>query len=225
MRSRDERRAGAGATDDRAQAHTLEAFAAAILLVAGLTFALQATAVTPLSASTSNQHIENQQRAVAGDLLAASAENGDLQAAILRWNPENETFASSPPEVDGEAYTRAAGPNGFDAALGGFGESLNRTFVDRRIAVNVELRHYNTTARTERRTTSLIDMGTPSDNAVTATRTVALAADANLTAPGYENSTLGGLADGTDSGAFYAAETASDPLFAHVEVRIVVWRM
>jgi len=61
-------------TDDRAQAHTLEAFAAAILLVAALTFALQATAVTPLSASTSNQHIENQQRAVATDLLATSAE-------------------------------------------------------------------------------------------------------------------------------------------------------
>jgi len=107
-------------TDDRAQAHTLEAFAAAILLVAALTFALQATAVTPLlSASTSNQHIENQQRAVATDLLATSAENGDLEAAILHWNPENETFASSPPEVDGEGYPRAAGPNGFVARSAG----------------------------------------------------------------------------------------------------------
>ena len=211
-------------TDDRAQAHTLEAFAAAILLVAGLTFALQATAVTPLSASTSNQHIENQQRAVASDLLATSAENGDLQAAILRWNPENETFASSPPAVDGDGYTRAGGPNGFEAALGGFGGTLNRTFIDRRIAVNVELRHYNTTARTERKTTSLIDMGTPSDNAVAATRTLALASDANLTAPGYENSTLGGVADETDS-EFYAADTGSGRLFAYVEVRIVVWRM
>lgn len=211
--------------DDRAQAHTLEAFAAAILLVAGLTFALQATAVTPLSASTSNQHIENQQRAVATDLLATSAENGDLAAAILHWDPENETFASSPPEVDGEGYPRAGGPNGFVAALGGFGESLNRTFVDRRIAVNVDIRHYETADRTGRNTTSLVDMGEPSNNAVSATRTVALADDANLTAPGYEESTLRGLADGTDSGEFYATETGSGPLFAHVEVRIVVWRM
>ena len=211
-------------TDDRGQAHTLEAFAAAILLVAGLTFALQATAVTPLSASTSNQHIENQQRAVATDLLTTSAENGDLEAAILHWDPENRTFASSPPEVDGEGYPRADGPNGFDAALGGFGEALNRTFVDRRIAVNVELRHYNTSARRERKTTSLVDMGTPSDNAVSATRTVALADDANLTAPGYEGATLRAVADDPDR-EFYATETASGPLFAHVEVRIVVWRM
>ena len=65
--------------DDRGQAHTLEAFAAAILIVVGLTFALQATAVTPLSASTSNQHLENQQRAVATDLLETSAANGDLR--------------------------------------------------------------------------------------------------------------------------------------------------
>ncbi|WP_123623449.1 hypothetical protein [Halorubrum sp. CSM-61] len=208
---------------NRAQAHTLEAFAAAILLVAGLTFALQATAVTPLSASTSNQHIENQQRAVATDLLATSAENGDLRDAMLHWNPENETFASSHPEF--EYYTRAAGPNGFAAALGGFGESLNRSLVDRRIAVNVDLRHYNTTDRTERETTSLIHMGSPSNNAVSATRTVALSADANLTAPGYEESTLRGLADGTDTGEFYANETGSGPLFTYVEVRIVVWRM
>jgi len=207
--------------NDRAQAHTLEAFAAAILLVAGLTFALQATAVTPLSASTSNQHIENQQRAVANDLLATSAENGDLEAAVLRWNTTNQAFASSPPEVDGPAYTQADGPNGFDAALGGFGEALNRAFADRQIAVNVDLRHYNTSARTERLTTPLIDMGTPSDNAASATRTVALADDANLTAPNHTDSTLGELSDGE----FYATETATDPLFTYVEVRIVVWRM
>jgi hypothetical protein len=212
-------------SNDRGQAHTLEAFAAAILLVAGLTFALQATAVTPLSASTSNQHIENQERAVATDFLTTSAENGDLTAAILRWDPENETFVDSPPDVDGEGYTQARGPNGFDAGLGPFGEALNRTFVERSIAVNVELRHYNTSARTERNVTSLIDMGEPSNNAVTATRTVALPDDANLTAPNYTDTTLRGLADGTDPGAFYATETASGPLYTHVEVRMIVWRM
>ena len=211
--------------NDRGQAHTLEAFAAAILLVAGLTFALQATAVTPLSASTSNQHIENQERAVATDFLTTSAENGDLTAAILRWNPENKTFVGSPADVDGEGYTQARGPNGFDPALGPFGESLNRTFIDRSIAVNVELRHYNTSARTERNVTSLINMGEPSNNAVTATRTVAPADDANLTAPNYANTTLRGLADENGSGAFYATETASGPIFTYVEVRMTVWRM
>ncbi|MFC6889576.1 DUF7288 family protein [Halorubrum trueperi] len=206
--------------DDRGQAHTLEAFAAAILLVAGLTFALQATAVTPLSASTSNQHIENQQRAVATDLLATSAENGELEAALLYWNPENETFESSHPEF--EYYTRADGPTGFGSGLGGFGEALNRTFTDRRIAANVEVRH----GRSNENRTRMVYMGSPSDNAVTATRTVTLADDANLTAPDYENRTLRRLADGTHPGAFYVrSDTAAGGVYDHVEVRIVVWRM
>lgn len=67
----------------RGQAHTLEAFAAALLLISGLIFALQATAVTPLSASTSNQHIQNQQQLIASDILTTSAENETLQDALL----------------------------------------------------------------------------------------------------------------------------------------------
>lgn len=209
----------AKSTDDRAQAHTLEAFAAAILLVAGLTFALQATAVTPLSASTSNQHIENQQRAVAGDLLATSAENGDLEAALLYWDPENETFVSSHPEF--EYYTQAEGSRGFGNELGEFGETLNRTFHDRRIAANVEVRH----GRSNENRTRMVYMGSPSDNAVTASRTIALPDDANLTAPGYENRTLRGLADETDSAFYVRSDTAAGAVYDHVEVRIVVWRM
>src|SRR6056297_4050789 len=81
---------------DRAQAHTVEAFIAALLLVSGLLFAMQATAVTPLSASTSNQHIENQQRALTGDLLSTAAEDGTLQEAVLYWNASRGAFQDSP---------------------------------------------------------------------------------------------------------------------------------
>ncbi|WP_394324689.1 hypothetical protein [Halorubrum sp. SD626R] len=197
-------------SDDRAQAHTLEAFAAAILLVAGLVFALQATAVTPLSASTSNQHIENQQRAVATDLLATCAESGALREALLYWDPEDERFAGSRPEFG--TYTRGGPPNGF-------GEALNRTFLDRSVAFNVEVRHG------DRNRTAIVDMGSPSDNAVTATRAVSLPDDANLTAPGYEETTLEGLTAGDDPGSFYAAPDADGAVYDHVEVRITVWRM
>ena len=83
--------------DDRGQAHTVEAFIAALLLVSGLLFAMQATAVTPLSASTSNQHIENQQRALAGDLLSTAAADGSLTEAVLYWNATNRSFHDSRP--------------------------------------------------------------------------------------------------------------------------------
>ena len=70
----------------RGQIYTLEAVIAAVLLVSSLVFALQVTAVTPLSASTSNQHIENQQRASASGVLTAAEEAGILQDAVLFWN-------------------------------------------------------------------------------------------------------------------------------------------
>ena len=97
----------------RGQAHTLEAFVAAILIVGGLIFATQATAVTPLSASTSNQHIENQQQATIEGLLETAAENGTLTDAVLYWNPENGTFEDAP-ETD--EYAEAP-PNAFGGTL------------------------------------------------------------------------------------------------------------
>ncbi len=198
-------------SEDRAQAHTLEAFAAAVLIVAGLTFALQATAVTPLSASTSNQHLENQQRAVADDLLETSAANGDLEDALLRWDPENESF------TDGRSpsyFTGGGPPNAF-------GEALNASFGERRIAFNVHIRHGPDNAEE----TTLVDMGSPSDNAVTATRTVVLTDDANLTAPGHGNTTLRALSNGSEPGEFYAADAAAGAIYDRMEVRIVVWQL
>lgn len=195
----------------RGQAHTLEAFAAAILLVAGLTFALQATAVTPLSASTSNQHIENQQRAVANDLLETSAANGDLAEALLYWNPENETFVESHPEFG--YYTQAGPPTGFGAAL-------NEAFLDRRIAFNVGIRH----GPQRESQTRLVHMGSPSDNAVSATRSMSFANDTTLSAPGYESVTLAEVSE-NESLRYFAAGVGSGAVYDQLEVRITVWRM
>lgn len=197
--------------DNRGQAHTLEAFAAAILIVVGLTFALQATAVTPLSASTSNQQLENQQRAVATGLLETSAANGDLEAALLRWDPENESFSA---DGNPDHFTQGGPPNGF-------GEALDRTFGDRRIAFNVHIAH----GERNEAVTTMVDMGSPSDNAVTATRTVVLTDDVNLTMPGYENVTLAGLSDGSDPGEFYAVDAGDGVIYDRMEVRIVVWQL
>jgi len=194
---------------DRGQAHTLEAFTAALLLVSGVVFALQATAVTPLSASTSNQHIENQQRLVANDVLGATAENGSLREAVLFWSPSTNRF---PGAGERGYYTNGGPPNEF-------GETLNRTFRERRIAFNVHLT-YQRPGTPGRKT--MVYMGSPTDNAVTATRLVPLYNDSELTAPGATQ-TLGG-ADA--NGSFYAPDVADgSTLFNVVEVEIVVWRM
>jgi hypothetical protein len=195
--------------EGRGQAHTLEAFAAATILLASIVFALQVTAVTPLTASTSSQHIENQQEAVATGLLAAAAENGTLKPTLLYVN--NSTGRFHDDEFEG-AYISGGPPTAF-------GETLNETFLDRGIAFNMYA-HYLTSDRTVRRLT-VVRMGGPSDNAISARWQVTLYDDDVLYA-----------ADGTrtthtlaKSNTFYAADRHPGPLYNVLEVEVVVWRM
>ena len=180
----------------RAQAHTVEAFAAAVLVVAGLVFATQAAAVTPLSASTSNQHIENQQEATVEGLLATSAENGDLRAAVVDWNASADdgdgAFAGAP-----ESGIYATGPSN------DFGAALNDTLSSRQVAFDVVVRYPDGDGTD---TEQMVRMGEPSDNAVSATRTVAL----------FDTGVPGG---------FYAPDADPDSeLYAVVEVEVIAWR-
>lgn len=196
----------------RGQVHTVEAFVAAFLLLAGVTFAMQATAVTPLSASTSNQHIENQHRGIANDLLAAADERGELSEAVLFWNASDESFR----ETGERGYYVSGGPPN------GFGESLDRAFGDRRIAFNVRVVYHRTDGTVA--SVRMVDMGTPTDNAVSASRTVTLYDDSRLTSEAGPGATLAEVNE-SSTGSFYAPDVSEGPLYNVVEVRIVAWRM
>ena len=192
---------------DRGQAHTLEAFAAALLVVSGVVFALQATAVTPLSASTSNQHIENQQRAMAEDVLVTAHQNGALEEAVLAWNESSNSWIGTEEKATGHFVSHGP-PNEF-------GTLLNETFLDDRIAFNVFV-HHRTPGNDSSRET-MVYMGTPSDNAASGTATVGLRNDDTLV-----NSTTT-----VEDADFYAGADAhpDGELFTTVEVEVVVWRM
>lgn len=191
----------------RGQAHTLEAFVAAVLIVGGLIFATQATAVTPLSASTSNQHIENQQQATVEGLLASSARDGSLAEAVLYWNATNGTFQGAP-----ENGVYAEGPPNE------FGTAFERTLSTRRIAFNVNVR-YATDNGTD--VEPMVRMGEPSDNAVSAARSIGLSNSSRLT--GDDNRTLGEVRADPDA-EFYAPDIGSDELYNAVEVEVIAWR-
>ncbi|GEM_PF-198293 len=216
---RDSRR---GQRDRRGQAHTLEAVIGALLLIAALLFAMQATAVTPLSASTSNQNIENQQRAVASSLLATTAEDGSLRETLLYWNgsvdPETNQqvgFIGSP---DAEtSYTNETAPTEFLS-------TLNGTLHERQVAYNINIRYERETAdgSLETSTQRLVRMGQPSDNAVTTSRTVTMYGDDELPD--------GTRLDEASDDEFYAPQLSSDVVgeslvYNRLEVRIVTWRM
>ena len=196
---------------DRGQAYTLEGFSAALLLVASVIFALQITAVTPLTASTSSQHIENQQSGVARGLLASAVHNESLEPALLFWNETGGKFHDS----TSDGYYALGGPPGLT-----FGRMLNRTFRDRGIAVNVNIQYLSTDE--SRRTVRLVHMGIPSDNSVTARRTVTLHDEDVL----YDDEGEPTQTTLTDASGFYAPDASPDsPVYNVLVVEVVTWRM
>jgi hypothetical protein len=201
----------------RGQAHTLEAVVASLLLLASLTFALQMTVVTPLSASTSSQHIENQQAATANGVLAAAAEEGALKEAVLYWNDSTARFnnASNNGRYAGQM------PNNT------FGRMLNRSFISRSIVVNVYVTYENSNGALARQ--PMIYSGQPSDNAVAASRTVTLVDDDHLV---HWNETESDVSV-KESDTYFAPDrgtggdntNAEGGVYSVVEVEVISWRI
>lgn len=195
--------------NDRAQAYTLEGVVAGVLLLASLVVAMQLTAVTPLSASTANEHVENQQGRLAAGVLDAAVENGSVEATILAWNDTNGTVYG----VNGTYYPTTAPPTAFGALL-------NRTLADRGYAYNLDVEYVTTEGRL--RTEHLVRMGTPSETVAVVSRTVTLTDDDRLREHDGEpiDTTL------ADAETFYAPDVApASPLYNVVRVEVVLWRL
>ncbi|MFC7068310.1 DUF7288 family protein [Halobaculum lipolyticum] len=205
--------------DDRGQAHTLEAFAAALVVLSGVVFALQATAVTPLTGSTSSQYIENQQASQAESLLAAEAANGSVDDMLLYWNETERRF-------------HGAGKRGYTSGLPptAFGTAFSEAFLERGIAYNVNVYSVRpgpngsvAPANATRERTRLVYLGEPTEHATVATRTVTLSDDDRLlAADGTPTADTLGAANTT----YFAPDADPDSgLFGVFEVEVVLWRM
>lgn len=194
----------------RAQAHTLEGVIAALIILSGLVFSLQVSAVTPLSASTSSQYIENQQGAAASGVLATAAERGVLKEAVLFWNESEGAFHN----VSSFGYYTAGGPPN------AFGRMLNQTFDPRGVAFNVYLVYVGRDGQLNR--IRLVYRGAPSDNAVTATRLVTVFDDDPL----YDHEGVPTAVNVSASDTLYMPDAQpNDPVFNLVRVEVVAWRM
>ena len=191
----------------RGQIYTLESVIAAVLLVSSLVFALQVTAVTPLSASTSNQHIENQQRASASGVLTAAQKAGALKDAVLYWNTSGDGKYYDADRLT--YYTNKYPQNEF-------GNITERAFDGRGLAVNV-LIHYNESKEPSR----MVYRGEPSDNAVSASRTVTIYDDDDLTAPDATK-TAGSANSFAD---VVPPASGGTSVYNVVRVEVVVWRI
>lgn len=192
---------------DRGQAHVLEGVVGALLVVTSVIFALQVTAVTPLTASTANQHLQNQNSGAASDLLASADHRGTLGETVRYWNDSAGRFHGS-------------GENGVyeDQVPTVFGSSFDDSFDTAGTVYNVNLWYLNRDGST--RQLSVLEQGTPSDHAVTVTRTVVLYDDDRLLAAD-ESETDTTLAE---SDRYPIPDVKSGPVHNVVRVEVVVWR-
>ncbi|MFB6196960.1 MAG: hypothetical protein ABEI52_01655 [Halobacteriaceae archaeon] len=196
--------------DRRGQAHTLEGITAALLVLASVTFALQVTAVTPLTASTASQHIENQQRGAAAGMLAVAANNQSLKSTILYWNYTTDRFRKSDEE---EGYYVSGGPPTV------FGNLTEDILNDAGLAYNVNLVYLSQSRETRMR--RLVYHGNPSDHAVTVGRIVTIY-DKDLIRSVKREPT-----DKTVSNvSFFAPDIAPQGhLYNVIRVEVVIWQM
>ena len=197
---------------NRGQAHTLEGVAASLIVLSAMVFAIQMTAVTPLTASTSSQHIENQLQATAKGVLVTASETGSLRRAMLYWNNSSKRFHDT---NDAQGYYTNDPPDN------DFGDALSRAFDSEGIAYNVYL-HY-AAANGDRLRRRYVYRGVPSDNAISASHAVTLTDDDAL----YDDDgTRNATANVANSDSFYAPDTGDDrSLYNVVRVEVVAWRI
>jgi len=198
---------------DRGQTFTLEAFVAAILLVATVAFALQAVAISSNTASVGETELKNQQTGLAEGVLDEAVANDSLRATVLYWNESSEQFYNA--DEDGHYVSQLPPtPNGT-----AFGDSLEGTFGDQQVKYNVDL-HYRDSAG-DRQTQQLIESGTPNDNAVRVVETVTLYDNTTLVDEN-EEPTATALADVEEE--FYAPNVDEEsPLYNVLRVEVVLW--
>ena len=194
--------------DERGQAFSLEGIVAGLILLAAVGFALQVTAVTPLSPSTSSQHVENQLQSTGEGMFDTTGTNGALEEAVLYWNPDEEQFHG----------TGLAGFYRGETPENRFGDALEETFGEN-IAYNVYV-HYTNPVSGSVETQQMIEQGSPSDHAVSVSRAVPLfGSDRFVTEDGSRGAPL-------SDGGFYAPELDSgENLYTIVEVEVVAWRI
>lgn len=160
-------------TDNKGQIHTLEGLMASIIMLLVLVMVINNTAVTPLSSSTTNKHVQLELMNMGEDLLASldythdptTCPNTPLKEAILEWNGDQFVW-------NGKYFKDVSPPNAIYTDMNNttFAETLNSTFSQLGIAYDVEIVYF--TNGTNAIAKKMIWNGDPSDNSVTVTRMV-----------------------------------------------------
>ncbi|MCU4926763.1 hypothetical protein OB905_12365 [Halobacteria archaeon AArc-dxtr1] len=213
--------------DTRGQALTLEATLTSLLLVTSLALALQLTAGSTLETGADQHECQETHEELGTQLLRTASADGTLSAVVRFWNESEGRFEGSystetgyTDGIPGDPETGSDRPSEIDlpsetnhAAVLSFGSTLESTFSDD-VAYNVRINYVGENGT--RRTQHLVDQGTPSESAVTATQLVTLFDDEPLTTDSLSLS---------NSQTFFAVNADEhSPVYQVLEVELHIWR-
>lgn len=193
-----------------------EAISASVLLLTAVIFAQSITAVTPLTASTASQQVENQQGELAKSFITIANDTGLLRDALTYWDTSEGEFhnASAGPTI---GYRGEVPPNSL-------GDEIEDYFVSEGIGVKMDITYYeeNTSGELEQETISYLDIGAPSDHAHRASTTVEIYDDDPIIAQdGSETSDTV-----SDVSNFYMDDVSPNSnLYNTVTVEVTVWQI
>lgn len=196
---------------NKGQAFTLEGVVASMLVISvALIFSLQITAITPLSASTSSQHIENQQAELAQGTLE-TASRDELAQMLLYWNESAGKFYNSDPD----GVYRVEPPNIE------FPQRYNSILIEKGIGVNIKLTYYNNATTYSDTNTQYFSSGQASDHAYTVERTVPIYEDD----PIYDSSGTPSAQNVTQTNFYLDNVYEGSELYNTVTIKFTVWRI
>jgi len=216
-------------TDDRAQAFTLEGFIAAFILLIAVLFAVQSVVITPATGGAVDRTAQDQlQQQVQDSLVIAQqdeADPRDLSEMVRYIEVENNEFQGFC-EADGDGdddpvYDRPnfEGDENGDGEIAALGRILD-TQLDSGQNYNVEL-HFDD-EDDDRDSIELVNEGTPSSTAVTASYTVVLHEGQVGECEGEETE----LGDIDNEGEYIPNlddSSENENVYNTVEIRVVVW--
>jgi hypothetical protein len=208
----------AGSLGSKGQIQTVEAITAAIILLSILALVVEATSVTPLTASFTNQHIKLELQNMGMDALATldetpvSITNGSvpsmLKESVVQWATTYQYDWYTWTGTKYVSLTDAKNRSNLHTPLGDTFSYLLKYYG---IAYNVEVRY--TDRNGQILNAKMIWNGNPSENSVTVSRIVTLNDNDNLPDDGL-------IPDISSPTSQY-----NSVLWNVVEVRVTMWVM
>ncbi|AGB32458.1 hypothetical protein C488_12378 [Natrinema pellirubrum DSM 15624] len=216
------KRTGGG---DRGQAYTLEGFIGSMVVLMAVLFALQSIVITPTTGGAADRTVQSQVQQETMDALSIAAEgqgqgeNGTLSYMIRYWNDSEERFHGANATDSDNAY----GAQSFNREAFVLGQVLSERYTETGSYYNVELVYQNdsTTNRTFERV-QMVNQGSPPESAITASHTVTLYDDDELTAPGSRDKGIN-LSEADNYPIPPAKNGDDNPIYNVVEIRVIVW--